>query len=1209
MFDPSFTFKKWYFLLWTTCLIFICVASAQAQNTSNKGTDFWVAYAGHFDGTASRLTLFITSEFNASVTINAGGTALPVVSIPAKQSIPVVIDPNTYTNVYATSSGSVQSGKGIHLTSDQPIVVYALISKSARSAATLIFPTKSLGNEYYPISYTQYSGASRFSQFTMVGTEDGTVVEITPSQNSSTSPLQTAGIPFQITLNKGDIYQYQSATDISGSYIKTVGSCKPIAVFSGSTFTAFCEEGNPITAGTGDNLYQQLLSVSAWGKNFVTAPFYNTLNGNSDVYRIIVANDNTTVTVNSSTISMNGKTLTNPYSKGSILTFPSKTANVIEADKPISVAQFQTTQGCNVSNTPAVVFPGDPEMTILNPVEQTLLDVTVYSAISTVQAPTNITKHFINVIIKTADQASLKIDGNSFPSNSFKAINAQYSYLIYDVTLSSSINPIHRITADGGFSAIAYGYGSVESYAYLAGSDLKNLNKFVEAQNATNGSVAVSEGCVNQTYNFALTLPYITNSISWDLGNGESSTVNNPNYTTQTVGTATVYKYQYTGTPAKYINSGTFTIKASVINPAPSGCDANEIIGFDFNVYDLPIANFQVDSKLVCQGSTLTITDNSSGKGSPLKKWIWDFGDGTTETRTGPDVFTHTYSVPGDYKITLALVSETGCQSLSQELIIHVAKTPAANFDYSSLKCSNQPLAFTDHSDPGEEGTVVKWLWNFDDDHSTSSNPNSSAVQNPSHTFTQPGTYKVQLTVFTSNNCGNTITKDLIIYPEPKANFEMPDFCLNDGSAMFLNQSAITDGTESQFTFQWAFGDPTSGSNNTSTQKNPSHNYLAAGKYQVSLTVTSNNGCVNTLSKTFTVNGSIPKAAFNVLNKDQLCSNQAVEFEDLASVDFGEITKIEWNFDVSNPNDASSKITDINPNARNSPAKKYVFQYPVFHSPLTKTINVRMRVFSGESCLSETEKQIVLNAAPEVVFNTIQPVCEESAPFQITQASELYNIPGSGQFSGLGITSGGIFNPKTAGPGTHDIIYTFITNNGCTDQKSQTIIVNAGPEVSAGKDTVILEGGQIQLNGIATGKNLTYKWTPSTGLDQDQIPNPVAKPTEDIHYVLTVTSDEGCSVSDEVFIKVLKSPKIPNTFTPNGDGVNDYWNIQYLESYPGATITIFNRYGNTIFYSVGYSAPWDGNFNGIGLPTATYYYIINPKNGQRIFSGSISIIK
>nr|MBA2744633.1 gliding motility-associated C-terminal domain-containing protein [Flavisolibacter sp.] len=87
------------------------------------------------------------------------------------------------------------------------------------------------------------------------------------------------------------------------------------------------------------------------------------------------------------------------------------------------------------------------------------------------------------------------------------------------------------------------------------------------------------------------------------------------------------------------------------------------------------------------------------------------------------------------------------------------------------------------------------------------------------------------------------------------------------------------------------------------------------------------------------------------------------------------------------------------------------------------------------------------------------------------------------------------------------------------------------------------------------------------------------------------------------------APTIPNVFTPNKDGINDTWQIQYLESYPGAIIEVFNRYGQKVFHSVGYNTPWDGNFKGSPLPAGTYYYIINPKNGRKQMSGFVDIVR
>ena len=80
-----------------------------------------------------------------------------------------------------------------------------------------------------------------------------------------------------------------------------------------------------------------------------------------------------------------------------------------------------------------------------------------------------------------------------------------------------------------------------------------------------------------------------------------------------------------------------------------------------------------------------------------------------------------------------------------------------------------------------------------------------------------------------------------------------------------------------------------------------------------------------------------------------------------------------------------------------------------------------------------------------------------------------------------------------------------------------------------------------------------------------------------------------------MFVKLYKQVKIPNAFSPNNDGINDTWKILAIETYPNPEVTIFNRYGQTIFRSKGYSKPWDGTFNGKKLPTGTYYYIIDLK--------------
>jgi gliding motility-associated-like protein len=110
-------------------------------------------------------------------------------------------------------------------------------------------------------------------------------------------------------------------------------------------------------------------------------------------------------------------------------------------------------------------------------------------------------------------------------------------------------------------------------------------------------------------------------------------------------------------------------------------------------------------------------------------------------------------------------------------------------------------------------------------------------------------------------------------------------------------------------------------------------------------------------------------------------------------------------------------------------------------------------------------------------------------------------------------------------------------------------------------------------------------------------------------YTLKVTGEGGCVSTDQVQIFVRRKPQIPNTFSPNNDGVNDVWKIEYLKDYPAANVKIFTRTGQQVFQSKGYTQPWDGKKNGNPLPMDTYYYIIEPGNGRAPITGFVTIIK
>ncbi len=915
---------------------------------------------------------------------------------------------------------------------------------------------------------------------------------------------------------------------------------------------------------------------------------------------------------------------------------------------------------------------------------------------------------------------------------------------------------------------------------------------------------------------------------------GSPTTIGTYNYTVNT-----------TGTCLQTAASGTITVNpdADIVLTSVAGTTNQEL----------------------CINSTITnITYTISGGGtggtvSGLPAGVTGVFSGGVFTISG------TPTVSGTFNYT---VTTTGtCVQKTATGTILVNPLPTPDFSVTAPTCETKVLTFTDLSTPNA-GVLNGWTWNFGD-------AGTSTLQNPVHTYAAAGTYTVTLSVTTDKGCVSNpiLTRSVTVNPQPDPGFILPEVCLSDTYAQFTDTSDVASG--SIVSWLWDFGDPGSGPLNTSILQNPQHSYTAVGNYTVTLTVTTNNGCVATRSSSFTVNGDIPVSNFNALNPATMCANDSIAIQDASTVNFGSVTKVEIYWD--NVNFPAVFQTDDFP----TPGKIYRHLYPNFQAPLTRTFTVRYRAYSGATCVNDRIKTIVVNAAPKVQFNNMPDACLDAAPFQITQASEIGAVPGTGVFSGPGVNATGIFNPALVGPGTYTIKYTFTstaggcidslsktitvldsasaqftfstlncengpvsfnstsstipvasgtitgwtwnfgdpasgvnntstlqnpthlfsgwgtynvtlsvtTSNGCrstvrtipvfvnplprpdfsfpassclpsatvafnssassipdgtqssftylwdfgdpasgplntstgsspshiynsvgpftvtlqitsgagcvntktiivntihpqptgsfttnkddvcvgqsftfTDNSNpadgttqqwnwtmgdgntrtsssfnytygtagsydvslfitnnhgcrsttftKTVTVNPYPIVNAGPDLFILQDGSDTIQPIVTAINPTYLWTPNLYfLSSNTILNPIVKGVDDITYTLTVTGRGGCISTDQVFIKVLKGPEIPNIFSPNGDGIHDKWEIKYLDTYPGGTVEIFNRYGQLIFRSVGYGQPWDGTINGKQVPIGTYYYIVDPKNGRKIMSGYVDVIR
>lgn len=177
---------------------------------------------------------------------------------------------------------------------------------------------------------------------------------------------------------------------------------------------------------------------------------------------------------------------------------------------------------------------------------------------------------------------------------------------------------------------------------------------------------------------------------------------------------------------------------------------------------------------------------------------------------------------------------------------------------------------------------------------------------------------------------------------------------------------------------------------------------------------------------------------------------------------------------------------------------------------------------------------------------------------------------------------------------------------------SNLLIINVHPfpVANAGADRVYVKGFPVTLSASASGEDVSYYWLPLSSITDSASLNPTVSPPVDMTYTLFVRSAFNCISSDNMNVKVVEGVFVPNAFTPNGDGVNDYWRIPYLDAGLGADVKIFNRWGQMVYHVSAATVSWNGQLNNIPQAAGTYVYIIrfqNPKLPQ--IKGTLTLIR
>ena len=608
----------------------------------------------------------------------------------------------------------------------------------------------------------------------------------------------------------------------------------------------------------------------------------------------------------------------------------------------------------------------------------------------------------------------------------------------------------------------------------------------------------------------------------------------------------------------------TYTLTVTDVN----GCASVDTA--TITIYPLPVPNAGSDAS-VCFGFSTTL--NGSGGGNYLWTPSSALSNATISNPVASPTSSATYS--------LTVTSANGCTN-SDAMTITVNPKPTPNFS-STIVCFNNPTFFADQSTGGD----TLWGWNFGDG-------NTSVQQSPSHTYGSAGNFIVTLTTTNSFGCKDSIKKTIIINPLPLASFVSTTVCIGN-QTHFTDHSGIVSGNITGW--GWNFGDPASGASNISNTQNPSHQFSAAGTYNVILTVTSDSGCQSTTNLTAFVQAP-PVAIFTAPN---VCLNAITAFTDGST---GGGTQWFWQF-----GDGGTASVQ-------NPTHTYLGY---------GTYVVTLIVTSGGACKDTAVDTVTVNSLPIVNFSS-DTVCIGKP----TAFSDLSFIPSGNiiawhwQF-GDGDTSS-LQNPSHvySSAGTYNVTLTVTSGRGCTSSVQLTALVHASPKAgfSFTPGPIVSITDNVAFNDLSIGGVVNWAWNFGDSVTS-AVQNPLHVYSDTGTYIITqiVVSQYGCIDSIKHILKTEDYTfYIPNAVTLNGDGLNEFFFGKGI----GITeyeMWIFDRWGNNIFYcrvpGLPQSLPcqWDGTVKGgnnIVVQEDVYVWkvhLLNVFGKEYQYIGTVTVVK
>lgn len=622
-------------------------------------------------------------------------------------------------------------------------------------------------------------------------------------------------------------------------------------------------------------------------------------------------------------------------------------------------------------------------------------------------------------------------------------------------------------------------------------------------------------------------------------------------------------------------NTGTHTVELSVTE---NGC-VSPTTSQSVTVHPIPTASFTAPAS-VCEGQSATLTyTGSAGAGA---SYAWDFAGGQVSSGTGAGPYQVQWNTPGTVTVSLT-VTENNCTSLPVSADVVVNAIPTSTFTVGNA-CAGQTSTVTY---TGSASAAATYMWNF----------GQGTVQNGSgqgpYTILWPvsGNTLVSLTV-TENGCTSPVTQvPVTIYTPPTASFTSTSaFCEGGVSTISFNGTAGPDAT-----FAWNFGN---GQIQSGSGAGPYQVvFQNAGQQQISLIVTEN-GCSSApYQQTITV---YPTPSVSIIPPQPQCVGSN-NFSFTAQGNYGPSATYQWSFTGGNPaSSAQAQPQNISWNAPGS----YAVQVVVTENGCSGSATEFVVVYPNP-VPSFTASPLSGCVPLEVQFtNTTQA----QGPVQVT-----WNF-GNGQNG-----SGSAVSTVYATPGLYTVSMQVTDAYGCTVNTSMPGLIQAHAVPVAGfsASPLIMTVDEPFLV-VTDNSQLATQWYYTFGDGgYSFLKNPSHTYQEVGMFTITQIVSNGFGCSDTATLDVIVNPVsevfVPNSFTPNGDGVNDVW-LPVMSYIRQADIWVFDRWGQVVFYSDDVYTGWNGNYKNTGNPMKqdTYVYLIEYKNyagKTQTLRGSVTLVR